>query len=161
MRPIAAAALLVAACSREPSVAETPGARLEAAASAAGMIHDPRAGSLVGSWSRDTDRMCALPAAKGGFVVGVSVDYGPGQQCTGRGTAMRVGETVRFALGDCRVEAHVDGDSLVFPATVPDACESLCRGRASIASLRVERIGGSLSEAAMMRDPRGKPLCTD
>lgn len=159
MRLIVAAVLALGACSQQETPADTPGARLEAAANAAGMIADPRAGSLVGSWARDTDRMCVVPAEKGALSVGISVDYGPGQQCAGRGTAVRAGEAVRFAFGDCRIEARFDGDSLVFPATVPDVCESLCHGRASIASLRVERIGSSLSEATMMRDPGGKPLC--
>jgi hypothetical protein len=89
----------------------------------------------------------------------VVIDYGEGQGCSASGTVRRSGDRLRLVFGDCRVEARFDGERISFPAEVPEACEALCTGRASLAALAVEQLSTSESEAATLRGRDGKLLC--
>lgn len=154
-----ALALLLAACNQaEPPPADTPGARLEQAAIARGLVPDPKRGTLNGSWASDTDRLCIVPAGQI-TRIGASIDYGEGQGCAASGDVERDGATLRVRFGDCRIEARYDGERIAFPPTLPAACERLCSGRASLTALTVEQVSQSTSEAAMLRGPNGKLLC--
>ena len=159
MRRALLLALALGGCGTEPSntIADSPGARLEAAAQTAGIVPDPNA-SLQGSWARDTDRVCVVGTGKTSRV-GVSVDYGEDQTCAASGTVSRSGDVLKLAFGACTFDARFDGDRIVFPAEVPAACESLCTGRASLAAVTVDRLSESRSEAATLRSSGGKLLC--
>ncbi|RZM08251.1 MAG: hypothetical protein EOP67_71965 [Sphingomonas sp.] len=152
-------ALVIGGCGREPktAAADSAGARLEAAAETAGIVPDPNA-PLQGSWARDTDRVCVVGTEKTARI-GVSVDYGEDQACAASGTVERSGEALKLAFGTCKFDARFDGDRIVFPAEVPEACESLCTGRTSLAALAVDRMSESRSEAATLRSTKGKLLC--
>ncbi|TCP67751.1 hypothetical protein [Sphingomonas sp. PP-CE-1G-424] len=152
-------ALMLGGCGREPKIAaaDSAGARLEAAAETAGIVLDPNA-PLQGSWARDTDRVCVVGTEKTARI-GVSVDYGEDQACAGSGTVERSGDALKLAFGACKFDASFDGDRIVFPAEVPEACESLCTGRASLAAVTVDRLSESRSEAATLRSTKGKLLC--
>ncbi len=152
-------ALVLCGCGREPAtaVADSAGARLEAAAETAGIVPDPNA-PLQGSWARDTDRVCVVGTEKTARI-GVSVDYGEDQACAGSGIVERSGNALKLAFGTCKFDARFDGDRIVFPAEVPEACEPLCTGRASLAALTVDRLSESRSEAATLRSTKGKLLC--
>ncbi|MDP1026445.1 hypothetical protein Q5H91_04410 [Sphingomonas sp. KR1UV-12] len=139
----------------EPSA----GARLEAAAIAQGLVHDPAAATLVGAWARDTDRACVVEGVGGVQRIGIVSDYGDGQDCSATGIVERKGERLRVTLGECRIDATFDGERIVFPGEVPPACTSLCRGRASLAAFAVERQSESASEAATLRGRGGRRLC--
>lgn len=156
-------ALLLAGCDARQPVAQptTPGARLEAAAVAAGLVVDPAHASEIGSWSRDSDRVCIAPGSGGDERIGALVDYGDGQGCVASGTAVRHGQRLDVAFGGCRFAARFDGTRIAFPAELPSACEQLCTGRASLAALAVMRVSGSASEARTLRSPRGRLLCGD
>lgn len=154
--------LVLAGCDRaiEP-VAQTAGAgqALESAAIDAGIVADPARLDPAGVYVSDTDQVCVVPTAGGGYAIGASVDYGEGQGCVARGTATGI-ETLAVDLGDdCRVTVRFDGTRLTFPANVPAACARACTGRASLAALNAERLSTAPSEAAALRDPTGKPLC--
>lgn len=159
MKRVLLLAVMLSACGREPAtaVADSAGARLEAAAETAGIVPDPNA-PLQGSWARDTDRVCVFGTEKTARI-GVSVDYGEDQACAGSGTVERSGDALKLAFGTCKFDARFDGDRIVFPAEVPEACESLCTGRASLAALTVDRLSESRSEAATLRSTKGKLLC--
>jgi hypothetical protein len=154
-------ALMASGCGREPAtaVADSAGARLEAAAETAGIVPDPKA-PLQGSWARDTDRVCVAGTDKIARI-GVSIDYGEDQACAGSGTVERSGGALKLAFGACKFDARFDGDRIVFPAEVPEACESLCTGRASLAALTVARLSESRSEASTLRSSAGKLLCAN
>ncbi|MES2422218.1 MAG: hypothetical protein V4595_13130 [Pseudomonadota bacterium] len=154
-------ALVLSGCGRAPSqaAADSAGARLEAAAETAGIVPDPNA-PLQGSWARDTDRVCVIGTEKTARI-GVSVDYGEDQGCAASGTVERSGDALKLAFGTCRFDAKFDGDRIVFPAEVPEACESLCTGRASLAAVTVDRISESQSEASTLRSSVGKLLCAN
>lgn len=160
----AAALLLLAACGEKPAqVNGSPGARLEQAARAAGIVADPARASLIGSWARETDRVCAVPAegTRPGREVrlGVLIDYGEGQGCAASGIARQSGGKVAVAFGACRFDAQFDGDRLSFPAELPSACDALCTGRATLSAVSVERLSSSVSEAETLRTPAGRALC--
>ncbi len=159
MKRVLLLALMLSGCGREPAtaVADSAGNRLEAAAETAGIVPDPNA-PLQGSWARDSDRVCVVGTDKIARI-GVSVDYGEDQACAGSGTVERSGDALKLALGACKFDARFDGDRIVFPAEVPEACESLCTGRASLAALAVDRLSESRSEAATLRSTKGKLLC--
>lgn len=155
-------AVLLAACnSGQPSTPAAAGDRLEAAAVASGLLVDPATRALTGSWGRETDRACVvpLPGETRQYRIGVSIDYGEGQSCAGRGTVRHDGGALEVSLGACRLRASFDGDHIVFPGAVPAACERLCTGRASLAALNVERLSDSLSEAETLRAANGRLLC--
>lgn len=162
IRPRLALLLLLAGCREQPPApqSDSPGARLEIAARSAGLVPDPAKGSLVGSWSRDADRLCIVPGDRGAYRVGAIVDYGEGQSCTASGTATRSRDTLAIRFGDCRIDARYDGTRIVFPAELSSACAATCAGRASFAALTVDRISESLAEASTLRAPSGKLLCS-
>ena len=150
------AALSLSACSDAPSsppVSQAPD--LETAAVERGLVRDPASTDVAGLYARDTDRLCIV-----GERIGVSVDYRDGVSCSGAGTVERSGELMRVDLGGgCSFHARYDGDRIVFPVAVADACRRLCTGRASFAALEVGRLSDSRAEAAMMRDARGATPC--
>lgn len=153
-------ALLLAGCDPEQTtVASSPGKRLEVAASAAGLVVDPATASEVGSWARDGDRLCVAPATDGNERIGALVEYGERQGCVAAGTVRRSDEQLDVAFGDCKFAARFNGERIVFPATLPAACDRLCTGRASLAALSVTRVSSAASEARTLRSPQGKALC--
>lgn len=166
MKRIALAALmLLAACSRGNTPVENKSAKaatgLEAAAIQAGVIPDPNDTDITGLYARDTDRVCIVPAANA-YRIGVYVAYDERENCGGSGTATRVGEHVHVEMDGaegCGFDARFEGDRLVFPARVPDACRKVCVHRASMAALDVDRLSESVSEAATLRDGKGRLLC--
>lgn len=166
-RVLAVALLLVAGCSThsDPPAGNNASAvaptGLEAAAIEAGVIPDPNNTDITGLYARDTDRVCIVPSVTA-YRVGVFVDYGDEQGCGGSGTVTRVGENLHLELDDaagCSFDARFEGDRIVFPGRLPDACQKLCTRRASIAALDVGRLSESVSEASTLRDSRGKLLC--
>lgn len=150
--------LFLAACDRAPPAPDTPGARLESAAIARGLVADPAKQTPIGSWANDTDHLCIVPDAAG-LRIGASVDYGEGQACAASGAVERRGDTLDVVFGSCRFGARFEGDRISFPAALPPACARACIGRASLAALSVERLSDSASEAATLRAPGGRLLC--
>ncbi|TPG15253.1 hypothetical protein EAH87_16030 [Sphingomonas koreensis] len=157
--------MALAGCSshQQPATDDDPtgaGARLEAAAIATGVVADPDSSDLTGVYTRDTDSICIVPAATD-FRIGLGMDYGAGQQCTGQGSVTRDGATLHIAIGDggCRFDGRFDGDRIALPGSLPAACDALCSGRASLAGMAVDRLSNSLSEAETLRGPKGQALC--
>lgn len=152
--------LLLAGCSKpvEKTANDSPGARLESAAVTAGLVADS-SGSIAGAWSRGTDRLCVMGSGAADTRIGALVDYGDGQSCAASGIVRRSGSRLDIRFGDCRIRASFDGERIVFPAEVPEECDSVCGGRASFAALAVDRASESLSEAATLRDSAGRSLC--
>ena len=161
MRSVLIAALLLAGCGDRAvdAQADSPGARLESAAREAGLVSAGEKPSLVGSWGRDTDRLCVVPGSGGDYRIGAVVDYGEGQSCAAAGTATRSGATLDVRFGTCRFAARIDDDRIIFPAELPAACERVCAGRASLAAVTVDRVSPSIAEASTLRLGTGRPLC--
>jgi hypothetical protein len=165
MRAVALVALvLLAGCSSKQDAAAVAsggaGARLEQAAIATGVIRDPASADLTGVYANDPERVCVVPAAQD-FRIGVTLDYGEGQQCSARGTLKREGETLRVDLGDgCAFDARFDGQGIKFPGALPDQCRKKCTGRATLAGISVDALSASLSEATALTDANGRALCS-
>ncbi|KQN83759.1 hypothetical protein ASE90_07415 [Sphingomonas sp. Leaf67] len=154
MRLWLAAALVLAGCS--PGAApDRDEATLEQAAIARGVVRDPAAATPVGLYAREGDRLCIA-----GSRIGMFVDYGDDIGCSGHGRYSREGETLRADLGNgCTFEAAYDGGRIRLPGKLPDGCKRLCTQRASLAGFAVDRLSDSGSEAAALRDPKGRQLC--
>jgi hypothetical protein len=162
MRAGAALLLLLAACGRAsaPERNDRP-PDLENAAIEAGVIPDPSGADITGLYARDTDRVCIVPAARD-FRIGLSVDYGDGQACSGVGRATRAGDRLHVVLqglADCQFDARFDGDRILLPPRLDRACAKRCTGRATLEALEVGRMSESAAEAATLRDSGGRLLC--
>ncbi len=165
---LVAALLLLGACHRPPASAPTGTTTpqgLEAAAIQAGVIPDPANTDITGLYAREADRVCIVPSATA-YRIGVFVDVDEQQNCGGSGTVTRVGETLHVTLdeGDgaeaaCSFDARFEGDRIVFPGRLPEACQKICSRRASAAALDVTRLSESVSEASTLRDAKGRLLC--
>ena len=159
-----AAFVALAGCSGKQDSADATsggaGARLEQAAIATGVIRDPASADLTGVYANDPERVCVVPAAQD-FRIGVTLDYGEGQQCSARGTLKREGETLEVDLGDgCAFDARFDGQGIKFPGALPDQCQRKCSGRATLAGVSVDALSASLSEATALTDAKGRALCS-
>lgn len=153
--------LVLAGCGKaNPGREEAPGAgaALEQAAVAAGIVGDSATLNPVGAYSSETDRVCIVPLGDG-YRIGASVDYGDRQSCVARGVASGR-ETLRLEFGEaCTFAARFDGKHVVFPATLPPACDSRCTGRATLTAVSASRLSNAEAEARAMRAPDGRPLC--
>lgn len=163
MKRLGLALLLLVGCHNQTSQPATPATptSLEAAAIAAGVIADPDNSEPTGLFARDRDRLCVVSSATA-YRVGIYVDYGDDQACSGTGQATRAGETFHIEMDNapgCNFDAEFEGDRISFPGRLPDACNKVCSRRASISGLIVERLSDSPSEAAAMRDSKGRMLC--
>lgn len=161
---LVAALLVLAGCSGQQDSSGTAsggaGARLERAAIATGVIRDPASADLTGVYANDPERVCVVPAAQD-FRIGVTLDYGEGQQCSARGTLEREGEALRVDLGDgCAFEARFDGQGIKFPGALPEGCRANCTGRATLAGVSVDMLSSSLSEATALTDAKGRAVCS-
>jgi hypothetical protein len=165
MRKAALVALvLLAGCSGKQDAVDVAsggaGSRLEQAAIATGVVRDPASADLTGVYARDPERVCVVPAAKD-FRIGVTLDYGEGQQCSASGTLRREGERLKVDLGDgCAFDARFDGQGIKFPGALPDQCRKKCTGRATLAGISVDALSASLSEATALTDANGRALCS-
>ncbi|QDZ07407.1 hypothetical protein FPZ24_07875 [Sphingomonas panacisoli] len=162
MKRALAVLLLLGGCQGQsaPDARPTPSG-LEAAAIEAGIISDPAGTDPTGLYARDRDKICIVPSATA-YRVGVYVDYGNDYFCSGSGEATRTGETLHVELSSapgCSFDAKFDGDRIAVPGALPEACQKACSKRASLAGLNVERLSDSPSEAAALRDGRGRMLC--
>jgi hypothetical protein len=160
---LVAALVVLAGCSGKQAAADAPtggaGARLEQAAIATGVIRDPASTDLTGVYADDPERVCVVPAATD-FRIGVTLDYGEGQQCSASGTLRRSGAVLKVDLGDgCAFDARFDGEGIKFPGVLPDRCQKKCTGRATMAGLSVDTLSASLSEATALTDAKGRALC--
>lgn len=160
MRRALAASLLLAGCTQQSGAPEEQaGPALERAAIAAGVVRDPEATDIAGLYARDTDRVCVAPG-RVGYRIGASIDFGGGQMCSASGTVARSGGALRVDFGGgCAFEARLDGDTIVFPGSMPAACDKLCTDRASLTALEAELQSDAVAEATALRDARGKSLC--
>jgi hypothetical protein len=160
MRRLALALVLLTGCDRPTTVAKQPtgGAALEQAARERGLVAAATAPS--GVFQTDTDRVCLLPAPEG-VTIGASVDYGEGQRCVARGRAvLQSAQTLKVDFGgDCRFDARLEAERLVFPPVLPEACAVACAGRASLSAITAARLSDASAEAARTRGADGSLLC--
>lgn len=138
---------------------------LERAAIERGLVRDPGDSDVTGLYARDNDRVCVVKRGNG-YRIGAYAEFGEALNCSGKGTLARSGSTLSIKLEsksgqDCAFDAKFDGERIVFPVNLPDACRALCGPRASFGATEVERLSESAAEAAAMRTPAGARLCSD
>lgn len=106
-------------------------------------------------------RMCVVSEGSGAASFGLVVET-PAGSCSGAGNAMRTGDLLRLTMtGDeqCTIEAALDGTSVKFPGSVPDACAYYCATSATLAGVAFEKTGGTAQDARRATDLVGEPLC--
>lgn len=153
--------LALTACGGGDDQGSTPGARIEAAAVASGVIADPAKADPNGTFGRDSDRVCILGEGRQRRI-GIYSYYGDDLTCTARGHAEVDGETLDIRLGEsdrCRIKARFDGNAIAFPGSTAEECASFCDAPASLAGLSVERFSDSPAEAQSLRGGDGTALC--
>jgi hypothetical protein len=154
---LTAFAMLLSGCGQTPEQATSPeAAGLEAAAVERGLVDNASDAPLTGVFASGGGRVCMLES---GSRIGVVSQNGEGGRCAASGTFERRGGGLRVGLGDCRFEAGYDGEHIVFPGDMPEACNRLCTEAASLADLNVDRLSDSPAEAAALRDDRDRTLC--
>lgn len=173
MRAVLLACLMLAGCSVSQAGGDndamTP---LDAAAIDAGVIADPQAIDLAGSFAdpgaTGSDAFCAQGNRDKGYKVGLLVSFGASTQCEGTGSAMLAGETAEISLsrngegdtiGGCRFSARFDGNALALPGSVPAACSALCTHRASLAGASFALVEPGNAAAAGASGRSLKRLC--
>lgn len=157
------ACLALAACSGAPERTANLQAPqdLESAAIERGLVPDPHGSDLSGVYAWDGGRACIVPGREDGYRIGAFIDLGDRMGCSGGGRASRTGAVLHVELGDagCGFDARLDGERIAFPDALPQACESLCSGRASFAGTQAVRLSDAIAEARALRDPQGRLLC--
>jgi hypothetical protein len=158
-RAVAALALALAACSGGGDPQNSVAPDLETVAIERGLVRNPEDDSITGLYQRGGDRLCLVPAGED-LRIGAFVLNGSRLGCSASGTAKRSGDRLRIDLGGgCALDARIEGERIIFPARLPAPCAQRCSARASFSGLRVERMSDLVSEAAALRDPRGRPVC--
>jgi hypothetical protein len=82
--------------------------------------------------------------------------------CSGAGTAVRDGATLRLAMtGDsaCTIQAHIEGGRVTFPASMPPGCSYYCAPGIVMGGTAFEKTGGARADALRARDSVGDRLC--
>jgi hypothetical protein len=167
------ACLMLSGCGEtqagDDAAAVTP---LDAAAIEAGVIADPEAIDLAGSFAdtggTGTDAFCARGDRKGGYDVGVLVTFGGSSQCEAQGSASLTGEQARISLdrsgkgkpvSGCSFIARFDGNGLALPGSLPSGCLAACSDRASLAGASFALVEPGDGAAATARGRSIDRLC--
>jgi hypothetical protein len=151
--------LVLAGCSEGDDPANIEAPDLETVAIERGLVRDPTNNAIMGLYQRGGDRLCIVPAGEK-LRIGAYVLAGGRLGCSASGTAEQSGDRLRIEFGAaCAVEARIEGTRILFPAKLPAACAQRCTARGTLNGLRVERISEVVSEAAVLRDPRGRAVC--
>jgi hypothetical protein len=160
---------LLAGCGRE---AEQPEANGVALAGAEG-TSDPRPGksdppppkSLTGLYEGGAagrrNQLCMVEK-NGKAQFGLVVWGGNLHSCSGAGTAVRQGNSLRLSMaGDetCEIKASLEGGRITLPSTLPAGCSYYCGARAQFSGAVFTRSGSTPADAAKARDLAGDPLC--
>ena len=108
------------------------------------------------------NQMCVTERAAGGARFGLVV-WGAGSEgCSGSGSAVRQGETLRLTMaGDeaCTIDARIQGTQVTFPAALPAGCAYYCSRGARFAGTTLDKTGGTAEDAMRAQDLVGDRLC--
>jgi hypothetical protein len=158
-RAVAALAMALAGCSGGGDSPDAEAPDLETVAIERGLVRDPKDDSIAGLYVRGGDRLCLVPAGDD-LRIGAFVLNGSRLGCSASGTARHSGDRLRIDFGgNCAVDARIEGERIIFPARLPAPCAQRCTARGTFGGLRVERLSDVVSEAAALRDPRGRAVC--
>lgn len=172
-RALALSCLVLAGCSETQAGDDADAVTaLDAAAIDAGVIADPEAIDLSGSFAdtggTGSDAFCARGDRKVGYSVGVLVTFGGSSQCEAQGRAALSGERAQINLtrsgtGEpvqgCSFVARFDGNGLAMPGSMPAGCEAVCSDRASLAGASFALVEPGDDAARLARGREIKALC--
>jgi hypothetical protein len=108
------------------------------------------------------NQMCVIEREEGQARFGLVV-WGAGSEgCSGAGTAVRQGQTLRLTMsGDeaCTIEARIEGTRVAFPPSLPAGCAYYCSRGARFAGAAFDKTGGTAEDAMRAEDLVGDRLC--
>ena len=119
---------------------------------------DPDDTDITGLYARESDRVCVVPARRRRTGSACSSIMATSRAAAASGTATRTARRCTSTSARRPDAVSTRGSTATascFPARLPDACQTACSGRASLAGLTVERLSESASEAATLRDAAG------
>ncbi|HEY5722598.1 MAG TPA: hypothetical protein VIT45_09780 [Allosphingosinicella sp.] len=119
-------------------------------------------GLYQGGSAARPDHLCMIDEGKGPIRFGLVVWGANDHSCLGAGEAVREGDRLRLTMaGDstCRIEARIEGDTILLPAQVPEGCAYYCGARARFAERSLTRKGADTAAARKATDLAGDPLC--
>jgi len=171
-RALAFLPLLLGACGAQDSMSNNganstgTAASSSAAAPSTGSPAAVQTASLTGFYESGPagrrNQMCMVERSAGDSRFGLVV-WGAGSEgCSGSGTAVRQGETLRLTMaGDeaCTIEARIDGTRVTFPAALPPGCAYYCSRGAHFAGAAFDKTGGTAEDAMRAEDLVGDRLC--
>ena len=159
IRTVLPALFLLAACGSQEEAGN------QAEAGKAGPAAPASAG-LTGLYEGGTagrpDQLCLVEDKEGSARFGMVVWGSDLHSCLGMGDAKREGARLTLTMaGDssCRIEARIEGESILLPASVPEGCGYYCGARARFAERKLTRSGATAADARKARDLTGEPLC--
>lgn len=108
------------------------------------------------------NQICMVERSGGETRFGLVV-WGAGSEgCSGAGSAVRQGESLRLTMsGDeaCAINARIDGTRVAFPAALPPGCAYYCGRGARLAGASFDKTGGTADDAMRAEDLAGDRLC--
>lgn len=108
------------------------------------------------------NQMCVIDRGAGNARFGLVVWGANLHSCSGAGSVVREGDTLRLAMaGDeaCTIEARIDGGTVTLPASVPEGCAYYCGAQASLGNASFTKRGDTAEDAMKAVDLVGEPLC--
>jgi hypothetical protein len=108
------------------------------------------------------NQLCVIDRGTGNARFGLVV-WGENQHsCSGSGTVVREGSTLRLQMAgdeECRIEGTIDNGNVTLPQQIPEGCNYYCGARARMAEVTFEKTGGTAEDAMRAADLVGEPLC--
>ena len=108
------------------------------------------------------NQMCVIDRGTGDARFGIVLWGAGNESCSGNGTAVRQGGTLRLTMtGDetCTIDARIDGTRVAFPPALPAGCAYYCSRGARFAGATFDKTGGSAEDAMRAQDLVGDRLC--
>lgn len=109
------------------------------------------------------NQLCIIDKGEAGAQFGLVVWGANMHSCSGSGTAVRDGGSLRLSMaGDeaCAIEATIEGGTVTFPAGVPDGCAYYCGAQAKLGGVTLQMRGNRAEDALEAKDLVGEPLCS-
>lgn len=159
MKRVLIALMLVAGCGAGGEQGDDNGT--QAAAQAVGTAG--LTGLYEGGPTTRPSQMCVIDRGSGNAQFGLVVWGANMHSCSGSGSVVRDGDTLRLAMaGDesCTIEARIEGGNVTLPETVPEGCAYYCGARAQLNGVSFAKKGSTAEDAMRATDLVGEPLCT-
>lgn len=108
------------------------------------------------------NQLCVIDKGTGNARFGLVVWGANQHSCSGSGTIVREGSTLRLGMAgdeECTIEGAIENGTVTLPEDLPAGCSYYCGARAQMAGASFEKTGGTAEDAMRATDLVGEPLC--